>query len=58
MGHSQPDQTQPGRPPTSTGALPQELLDDLRLGVVAVVFGHGGAEFTELSEEAVFVLGV
>lgn len=49
---------QPDNAPTSTGALPQELLDDLRFGVVAVVFGHRGAEFAELSEEAVFVLGV
>lgn len=45
-------------PPTANAALLEEPFDNLRLGVVAVVFGHGGAEFAELSEEAVFVLGV
>lgn len=43
---------------TSSRAFLQELLYDLSLGVVAVVFSHRGAELTELPEEAVLVLGV
>lgn len=52
------DQQSPINPPTSARALPQELFYNLRLHIVAVVFCHHGAEFAELSEEAVFVLGV
>lgn len=42
--------------PTSSWALPEELLNDLCLGVVAVVFCHCGTQLSELSEEAVLVL--
>lgn len=43
---------------TSTCAFPEELFNNLRLCIVAVVFGHHGTELAKLSEEAVFVLGV
>lgn len=44
--------------PTSSCALLQELLYNLCLAVVAVVFSHHCAEFAKLPEEAVFVLDV
>lgn len=35
--------------PTSTGALLEEFLNNLRLGIVAVVFRHRGTELAKLS---------
>lgn len=43
---------------TSTRAFLQIILNNLRLGVVATDFCHHGAEFPELSEKTVLVLGV
>lgn len=43
---------------TSTCALPEELLNNLCLNVVAVVFCHHGTEFTKLSEETILMLRV
>lgn len=43
---------------TSARAFPEELLYDLRLGIVTVVLRHHGAQLAELSEKAVLVLGV
>ena len=43
---------------TSARALLQKLLNNLRLGVVAVVFSHHCTELSKLSEEAVLVLRV
>ena len=43
---------------TPDAAFPQELLDDLRLVVVAVPLGHGGAQLAELAQQAVLVVGV
>lgn len=44
--------------PTSTCALPEELLDNLCLHIVAVVFCHHGTEFPKLSEETILMLEV
>lgn len=43
---------------TSSRSLLQEILDDLRLHVVAGLFSNHGTELPELSQQAVLVLWI